>query len=61
MPCCSARAPGQVDVQITEDDHLDVGELAELLQVGVADHAGADEADTHWSGPAHDVGLLFCV
>lgn len=46
-------SPGHIDVEISEDHHVDVGEAAEILQIGIADHAGADE--THPDGSS----LLF--
>ena len=52
---------GRVDVQVTEDDHVDVGEPGQVLQVGVADHAGADETDTHRSSSCHQDLLLSLV
>jgi hypothetical protein len=34
-------------VKIAENDHADVGEAGEVLQIGIADHAGADEPDPY--------------
>src|SRR5690606_29928231 len=39
-----------LDVDVTRDDDLDVGERREVLEVGVADHSRADEADAHGRG-----------
>ena len=47
----AACEPGQVGVQVTEDDHVDVGEPGEVVQIGVADHAGADETDADGTRP----------
>ena len=37
--------PGPVGDQVADDQHLDVGERVQVLQVGVADDADPDDAD----------------
>ena len=43
---------GPTFVQVAQDHDLDVGEAGEVLEIGVADHPGADEADPDGSGAA---------
>ena len=44
-PCSAALAAADLRVEVSDRQHLDVGEAVQVLQVGVADHAGADDAD----------------
>src|SRR4029453_2814640 len=39
--------PGRLGEEITDSQHLGVREVAEILQVGFADRAGTDYADTN--------------
>ena len=41
---------GAIGVQVAQDQHLDVGEGIEVLQVGVGDDADTDEADPDRAG-----------
>ncbi len=44
-PVLLSLRSGPVREEVAEDEHLDVGEALEVLEVRVADHADADEPD----------------